>query len=168
MTPCSPASAVPPPSGSKSPRSQNSCLPAGDGERTRLERGWAGWVGFIGSLVVVIRLVHYLQRAYGFASRGWGSAPMGAVIAANLGFMLVNQFVTPAVYSYYFDESVFGVLLAYLATQQLQDVTIAVGYKNPLPPCDSRDLGGFLGGAPIGIRTPDLRFRRPTLYPAEL
>lgn len=41
---------------------------------------------------------------------------MGAVIAAIFGFMLVNQFVTPAVYSYYFDESVFGVLLAYLAT----------------------------------------------------
>jgi hypothetical protein len=29
-------------------------------------------------------------------------------------------------------------------------------------------MAGGLSSAPEGIRTPDLRFRRPTLYPAEL
>lgn len=82
---------------------------------TRVEPDWTGWVGFIGSFVVLISLVHYWQRAYGFASRGWGSAPMGAVIAAIFGFMLVNQIVAPAVYSYYVDEGLFGVLVACLA-----------------------------------------------------
>ena len=83
--------------------------------RTRVEPDWTGWVGFIASFVVLISLVYYWQRAYGFASRGWGAAPMGAVIAAIFGFMLVNQFVTPAVYSSYAEENLFGALLGCFA-----------------------------------------------------
>lgn len=87
--------------------------------RVRAESDWIGWVGVLGSLLFLIAAVHYFQRAYGFRSRGWGRAPMGSVMATYFAVMLTFQFVGPAVYNQFADESVFGLALSCLAVAVL-------------------------------------------------
>src|SRR4051812_1197840 len=53
------------------------------------------------------------------------------------------------------------------ASRHPRDHTSVVGRGLPPERENPRGCGGF-GSAPERIRTSDLRFRRPTLYPAEL
>ena len=50
--------------------------------------------------------MYYFQRAYGFASRGWGHAPMGAVMMAIFGFMVTGTYAAPAVYDHVSDSGI--------------------------------------------------------------
>lgn len=83
--------------------------------RARVESDAVGWTGMIASLIVVIALVHYLQRAYGLSSSEWGRVPAGAALAAMVGFMLAMQVLPVALYEQYFYESLFGYSLVCLA-----------------------------------------------------
>lgn len=78
-----------------------------------------GWVGMLTSLAVVIADVFYFQRAYGFASRGWGTVPVGARAAVIFGFIYTQQFVPAAIYEQYFHESLLAYSLICLALAML-------------------------------------------------
>ena len=77
------------------------------------------WVGMLASLAVAIAGVFYFLRAYGFASRGRGHVPRGAMVAGVFGFMYVQQFVPAALYEEYFHESVLAYSLSCLAVAAL-------------------------------------------------
>lgn len=82
--------------------------------RARIESDWVGWTGFGVSLAALFAAVHYFKRAYGFSSRGSDELPRGAVASTFFCF-LGMQYVTPALYAQYFQESLFGLCLACLA-----------------------------------------------------
>ena len=83
--------------------------------RTSVVTDALGWTGMIVSFAVAIAVMFYFQRAYGFGSRGWGNAPMGAGMSAMFGFMVVLQLVPAALYGQYFQESLLGYSMACLA-----------------------------------------------------
>lgn len=87
--------------------------------RARVVTDALGWTGMIVSFAVAIAVMFYFQRAYGFGSRGWGNAPMGAVMSAIFGFMVVLQFIPAALYEQYFQESLLGYSMASLAMAML-------------------------------------------------
>lgn len=78
-----------------------------------------GWIGMLTSFAVVIIAMYYFQRAYGFASRGWENAPMGAMVSAYFGVMLLMRFVPAALYQQYFHESLLAYSLSCLAVAAL-------------------------------------------------
>lgn len=92
-----------------------------------------GWSGMLVSFVVTIALMYYFQRAYGFASHGWGNAPMGAVMAAIFVVMLVLRYVPAALYGQYFHESLLAYSVSCLAVAALPFAVLraAVGKAEP-------------------------------------
>lgn len=103
-----------------------------------------GWTGMIVSFAVAIAVVFYFQRAYGAGSRGWGDAPMGAVMSAIFGFMVVLQFVPAALYGQYFQESPLGYSMACLALAMLTVgiLRAALGKASPAERADQTALPG--------------------------
>lgn len=78
-----------------------------------------GWVGMLVSLTMAVAAVFYLQRAYGFASRGWGPVPVGARSAGAFCFVLVYALVPSALYEQYFQDSLFAYTVTCLAVAAL-------------------------------------------------
>lgn len=86
--------------------------------RVNVEDSWMSWAGWLTAWAIVAVGIYYFQRAYGFSSRGWGRAPMGAVTTAIFGFMLTGFFVAPALYSYA-EESTLGLVSGFMAIAML-------------------------------------------------
>ena len=112
--------------------------------RTSVVTDALGWTGMIVSFAVAIAVVFYFQRACGVGSRGWGNAPMGAVMSAIFGFMVVLQLVPAALYGQYFQESLLGYSMACLALAMLTGgiLRAALGKASPAERADQTALRG--------------------------
>lgn len=86
--------------------------------RVNVEGGWLGWAGYLAAAATAVAGIYYFQRAYGFAARGWGRAPMGAVMAAIFGVMVTGSLVAPAVYSHV-EDSTLGLVFSFMAIAML-------------------------------------------------
>ncbi|MBO0599610.1 hypothetical protein I2485_13255 [Nesterenkonia sp. E16_7] len=105
----------------------------------RAEADGLGWIGMIVSLAAVVGLASYLQRAYGFRSRGvWGEAPTGAVIASFFASFYVMQFIPAALYEAYFEESLLAYTVSCLALAMLVFGFLRVGLGSSRARSDSR------------------------------
>lgn len=112
--------------------------------RTSVVTDALGWTGMLVSFAVAIAVVLYFQRAYGFAPRGWGNTPMGAVMSAIFGFMVVLQLVPAALYGQYFQQSLLGYSMACLALAMLTVgiLRAALGKASPAERTDQTALRG--------------------------
>ncbi|MGJ9404826.1 hypothetical protein ACHABQ_00680 [Nesterenkonia aurantiaca] len=107
--------------------------------RVRAQADALGWIGMIVSLVAIVGLISYLQRAYGFSPRGgWGGVPTGAVIASFFGSFYIMQFIPAALYEAYFEESLLGYTVSCLALAMVVFGFLRAGLGRATARSDSR------------------------------